>query len=97
MKTKMLLLLASLVTLTTVSRAAQTDTEVVVLPTYIVEVARYTPAEKQIQANLDELRQQTKVTVDFPVVCAALKAIASEDSVVAQKARTDRAPRVAKL
>ena len=78
MNTKTLALLASLVVLTTVARAAQTslETEMVVLPTYTVEAPRYTPAERQVNASLAELRAQAKAALTVPAESPALKTIA---------------------
>jgi hypothetical protein len=65
MNIKTSLLLAGLVALTATANAAQSpaDANVVVLPTYVVVAPRLLPAEQQIRANLDELRQQAKAPV----------------------------------
>jgi opacity protein-like surface antigen len=63
MKTNSLLLLASLAVLASSASAAsvnQTDSDVIVLPTYSVSAPRYLPVEQQINASLNELRQQAQ-------------------------------------
>ena len=98
MKTKTLLLLASVVVLTTVARAAQTQTEpdAIQLPTYTVEAPRYSAAEKQINANLAEFRQQAKAPVAVPMNCPSLKAVVDGSANVALKAQLEKALCVAK-
>jgi len=99
MKTNTLLFLASLAVLTTGASAAQnqTENEIVVLPTYTIAAPRFTPVEKQINASLDEVRQQAKAPCAIPAECSALKAVVSEASLVALKAGEGKAGRVAKL
>jgi len=99
MKTNTLLLLASLAVLTSGASAAQnqTENEVVVLPTYTIAAPRFTPVEMQINASLDEVRQLAKAPGAIPTECSALKAVVNEASLVALKAREEKAGRVAKL
>ena len=96
MKTKTLLLLASIAVLTTIARASSTDNDVVVLPTYTVEAPRYTAVEKQINASLDEVRQLAKAPLAVPAECAALKAVAKEGSMVARQASEKMTVQLAK-
>jgi hypothetical protein len=73
MKTKTSLLLAGLVALTATANADQNsaDSNVVVLPTYVVQAPRQLPAEQQINTSLNELRQQAKtpvfITTELPL------------------------------
>ena len=99
MKTNTLLLLASLAVLTTGASAAQyqTENDVVVLPTYLVESPRYLPVEKQINASLAEVRQLAKAPANIPTECAALKAQIEQASAFALKAGNEKTGRVAKL
>jgi len=63
MKTNALLLLASLAVIASSASAAtvnQADSDVIVLPTYSVSAPRYLPVEQQINASLNELRQQAQ-------------------------------------
>jgi hypothetical protein len=96
MKTKTLLLLASLSLLTTVVRAAQTENEVVVMPTYTVEAPRYSAAERQINTSLDAARQLAKVPVAIPTNCTALTAVAEQDSLLAHQSSDKKPVRLAK-
>jgi hypothetical protein len=63
MKTKTLLILASLAVLATSARAASTQTETVVLPTYVVAAPRELPVDHRINTSLAELRQQAHAAV----------------------------------
>ena len=67
MKTNSLLLLASLAVLATSASAAQSPTQtqpnVIVLPTYVVSAPRYQAAEQQVNASLNELRQQARAPI----------------------------------
>jgi hypothetical protein len=60
MKTNSLLFIASLAVLTSSASAAsnQTESEPVVLPTYVVTAPRYLPVEQQINASLKEFSRQ---------------------------------------
>jgi hypothetical protein len=99
MKTNTLALLASLVVLTTVARAAQLplENEMVVLPTYTVEAPRYTPVEKQINASLDEMRQQVRAPIAIPAECPALKAVARVDARLVLQVMDKKAAQFVKL
>lgn len=99
MKTKTLLLFASLVVLATFAHAAQypTENETVVLPTYTVTTPHYPAVVRQINASLDELRQQAKAPVVMPVDCDALKAVAAQGALVSRQAPDEKAGRLAKL
>jgi hypothetical protein len=57
---KNFLIIAILAGLSTIASAASTssDSDVFVLPTYVVTAPRYAPAEQQIRTSLNELRQQ---------------------------------------
>lgn len=57
---KNFLLIAILAGLSTIASAASTstDTDVFVLPTYVVTAPRLAPAEQKIQTSLNELRRQ---------------------------------------
>lgn len=56
---KNFLIIATLAGLSTIASAASSsDSDVFVLPTYVVTVPRYAPAEQQIRTSLNELRQQ---------------------------------------
>ena len=71
-----LLLIASLAALTTRAGASESPTpsDLVVLPTYVVEAPRYLPVERQINASLDTLRRQAHaplaITPEFPALKA---------------------------
>ena len=98
MKTKNLLLLASIAVLTTIARAAQDQAanEAVVLPAYIVSAPRYLPAEVKVNTSLAEFRQQAKAPVAIAVDCPALKAAVNQGFGVALKARPEKSVRIAK-
>ena len=98
MKTKNLLLLASVAVLTTIAGAAQDPAanEAVVLPAYIVTAPRYLPAEVKVNTSLAEFRQQTKAPVAIAVDCPALKAAVNQGFGVALKARPEKSVRIAK-
>jgi hypothetical protein len=78
MKTNTLLFIASLAVLTTGASAAsnQNESDIVVLPTYVVSTPRYLPVEREINASLKELSQQA----------GAPQAIAPELTVLKQAA-----------
>ena len=96
MKTNTLLFLASLAVLATNASAAQSQPEPVVLSTYVVETTRYLPAEQQINASLNELRQQAHTPVVICPEFAALKAQVKQDPKFVQAERNVKAARVAK-
>lgn len=96
MKTKTLLLLASLVILTTVVRAAQAENDVIVLPVYSVKAPRYSAVEKQINASLDEVRQLAKVPVAIPADSSVFTIVAKECSLIARLVPEKKAIQLAK-
>jgi hypothetical protein len=69
MKTTSILTLVSLAILATQASAAsvQSETPVVVLPTYVVQAPPTQPAEQKVDASLNELRQQARSTIFTPV------------------------------
>ena len=99
MKTNTLLLLASLAVLATSASAAssRTESDLVVLPTYVVVAPRYLPVEKQINASLNELRQQARVpaaiTTELPVL---RQAQVNLDSALLRVTQDRKASRLAK-
>jgi hypothetical protein len=98
MKTKNLLLFASVAVLTTIAGAAQDQAanEAVVLPAYVVTAPRYLPAEVKVNTSLAEFRQQAKAPVAIVVECPALKAAVNPGSGIALKARPEKSVRIAK-
>jgi len=99
MKTKALLFIASLAVLTTVASAAesQTESEVFVLPTYVVSTPRYSPVEQRINDSLEDLRQQAKNPVVSGSELCATKAIVLPNSETLRSARNGKTIRVAAL
>lgn len=99
MKTNTLALLASLAVFATCASAAQSqpDTNVVVLPTYTVSTPRYLPAEKKVNASLDEMRQQARsprcIAIELPV----FQNMAVQQNVLERAAHDATAFRFAKL
>lgn len=71
---KNLLLLASLAVLASSASAAQSQSELVVLTTYVVQAPRYQPAEQQVNASLEVLRQQACTPAVISLELPALKA-----------------------
>ena len=67
MKTNFLLVLASFAVLAASASAAssQPDSEVVVLPTYVVTTPGTLPVERQINASLNELRRKAQAPAVF--------------------------------
>jgi hypothetical protein len=96
MKTNTLLLLASLAVLAINASAAQSQPEPFVLPAYVVETPRYSPAEQQINASLNELRHQAHTPVVICPELTALKAQVRQDSKFVHAAKDSKAARVAK-
>ncbi len=89
MNIKTSLLLAGLVALTATANADQSpaDANVVVLPTYVVVAPRQLPAEQQIRANLDELRQQAKDPVFIMTELPLVKGYFNQQANVAKASR----------
>jgi hypothetical protein len=95
MKTKTSLLLAGLVALTATANADQSpaDSNVVVLPTYVVQASRQSPAEQKITASLNELRQEAKAPVYFATELPLLQGYFAQQ---AEAARAVAGTRIAK-
>ena len=91
-----LLFLASLVVLTTGARAAQLPSDVVELPTYVVNAPRYQPAEIAVNSSLATLRQQAQAPRCIPLQLPALRAQVAQPATMAQAARDAKAAQVAK-
>ena len=96
MKTNTLLLLASLAVLATNASAASSQPEPVVLPVYVVQAPRYLPAELQINASLDELRQQAHAPAFICPELAVLQAPVKQSPKLVLAAMDATAVRVAK-
>lgn len=92
MKKNPLLSLLLVAVLASASSAAQADTqtEPVALPTYVVEAQRYSAPEQRINDSLAELRAHANTPVAVSVELPALKAQ------VARAVKTFAAVRVAK-
>jgi uncharacterized membrane protein len=93
---KNLLLLASLAVLASSASAAQSQPELVVLPTYVVQAPRYQPAEQQVKANLDALRSQAGTPVIICLELPALKAVVAHPGAWSQAAQNAGTARIAK-
>lgn len=99
MKKTSLLLIASLAVLTSGASAAsnsQNDSEVVILPTYVVTAPRYLPVEQQINASLKEFVQQASAPVAIAPELSVLKARAAAESPLAKIGRVPVSVRIAK-
>jgi len=96
MKTTSLLTLVSLAVLATQASAAsaQSETSVVVLPTYVVQAPLMQAAEQKVNASLNELRQQARATNFTPVTMPLFKLAPMRPHLAAFDAK---ASRVAKL
>jgi hypothetical protein len=99
MKTKSLILLASLAVLAISARAAQNQPEAdaVVLPVYEVSAPRYLPAELQVNASLNELRQSVHAPACIAPVLPMFADQAVPPAAVRQAAHDAKTVRVAKL
>jgi hypothetical protein len=99
MKTNSLLLLASFAVCALSANAASTqiDSELLVLPKFVVTAPRYQPIERQINASLDELRQQANTPAPIASEPATLKAKAQQDTSLVQAGQNRKNNRVAKL
>ena len=99
MKTNTLALLASLAVLVTSAGAAQSQPQlnVVVLPTYTVSAPRYLPAEKKVNASLDEMRQQAQAPAFVATELSVFKAMVVPHDVLERAAQDAKAFRFAKL
>ena len=60
MKTNHLLFLLSIFLITTVGHASSSNTDMIVLPTYVITAPRNSPPELAIKASLDTYRQQNQ-------------------------------------
>lgn len=98
MKTNTLLLLASLAVLTSSASAAsyQTESEMVVLPTYVVTAPRSLPAEQQINASLKEFSRQALAPLAIAPDMSVLKAQSAQPQQLAEAARATKAAHLAK-
>ncbi len=99
MKTNTLVLLVSLAVLATSASAAanQPDAGPVVLPTYTVSAPRYLPAEKKVNASLDEMRQAVHAPVFIATELPTLKATVVRQNALERAAQNAKALRFAKL
>ncbi len=97
MKTNSLLFIASLAVLTSSVSAAsnQTESESVVLPTYVVTAPRYLPVEQQINASLKEFTRQAGAPVILTPELTGLKAEAARHNPLANT-RTPQPAHLAK-
>jgi hypothetical protein len=98
MKNHALLLIASLAVLTSSVSAAsnQSQTETVVLPTYVVTAPRYLPAEQQINASLKEFTKQALTPMIITPDTNSLKAQSAQHQQLAEASRATHAARIAK-
>lgn len=93
-----LLLIASLAVLTSGASAVsnQTESPLVVLPTYVVTAPRYLPVEQQINASLEELSQQARPPVAIAPELPLLKAPARQHNTLAAAVHATQAALIAK-
>ena len=95
MKTNAFLFLAALgLVLSTRSLAAaqpRLEAEVIVLPTFVVTVPRYQPFEKQMQTNLNEIRQQAHTPVTATLALLLSQSQSHEQKVALKVASTKAA------
>lgn len=96
MKNNALLFIASLAVLASSVSAAsnQTESEMVVLPTYVVTAPRTLPVEQQINASLKEFSQQALAPLVIAPDMSSLKALSAQHQ---QLAATSRATKVAHI
>lgn len=98
MKLNPALIIASFATLVTIASAAQSqiDSELVVMPAYVVTAPRHQAIEQRINASLDELRQQTQAFVatatEFCLMTAPVK-----PSATLHITQQEKVPRFTKL
>ncbi len=99
MKTNTLLFIASLAVLATSASAAvsQTESDVVILPTYVVTAPRHQVIAQRIEASLNELKQQAHLPLfDVTDLCRLeVPALFSPETV--RSAQGKKTIRVAKL
>jgi hypothetical protein len=98
MKNNSLLLLASLAVLASNASAAQSriESEMLVLPAYVVEAPRHQPVEQHINDSLNALRQQVRTPLAIVPEFSALKAQVKQDSGFAHTVRDVKIVHVAK-
>ena len=98
MKTSSLLLIASLAVLASSVSAAsnQTESEMVVLPTYVVTAPRTLPVEQQINARLKEFAQQALAPLVIAPDMSSLKAQTTSHQQLAEASRATKAAHIAK-
>jgi outer membrane cobalamin receptor len=98
MKTKSFLLLATIAALlTNVGTAQSNDTsDVLVLPKFVVTAPRHTDAEKQVNANLADLRAQADINAMLSRDLPYIKAPTLAESAAHQVAKDLLKLRVAK-
>jgi hypothetical protein len=98
MKTHALLFIASLAVLTSSVSAAsnQTESEMVVLPTYVVTAPRALPAEQQINASLKEFTRQALAPLVIAPDMNSLKALSAQHQQLAEASRATHVAHIAK-
>jgi hypothetical protein len=99
MKTNSFLFFASFAVFAASASAAsnQSDSEIFVLPKYVVTAPRHQPVEQQINASLNELREQAQKPASVCPDFAALRTKAGQNSGLVQTARNAKNNHVAKL
>ena len=97
MKTNTLLFIASLAVLATSAAASQTESDLVVLPTYVVTAPRQQVIEQRIEASLNELRQQAHLPLINVTDLCQLEVIALFSPETVRSAQGEKIIRVAKL
>ena len=99
MKTNKILLLASLAVFATQAHAAASkpDNDTIVLPTYHVTAPRYQPAEKKVNASLDELRRQAQAPAIWAAEMPAFKRLVVRSDLLKRAAQDVTALHVARL
>lgn len=98
MKTHALLLIASLAVLASSASAAsnQTESELVVLPTYVVTAPRHQAAEQRINASLNEFSEQALAPMVIAPEMSTLKAQSFQRKHLAEAARLTHVVHIAK-
>ena len=98
MKNNALLLIASLAVLTSSVSAAsnQTESEMVVLPTYVVTAPRTLPVEQQINDSLKKFAQQALAPLTIAPDMNSLKAQSAQHQQLAEASRATKAAHLAK-
>lgn len=98
MKTHAFLLIASLAVLASSASAAsnQTESELVVLPTYVVTAPRHLSAEQRINASLKEFSKQALAPMVIAPDMSALKVQTFQHKQLAEAARLTHVVHIAK-